>query len=183
MSFSAYFQGTLAILKHMNSKDKFLVSVGTVAVLGVASFTGYALFATKDTNPTAQVAAQTTSVPSSSTTATVATASSGVATTSSGSYKDGQYSTTIHYGVPHGGSNSITVNLTVKDGAVTAVSTANSYQDGESGMYIDSFKSGLSGAVVGKSLGDLSISYVGGASLTSIAFNDALDTIRSDAKA
>lgn len=183
MSFSACFQDSLAILVHMNSKDKVLVTVGTVAVLGVASFTGYALFATKNTDTSAQVAAQTTSTPSSSATTTTTATPTSTSTASGSAYKDGQYSTTINYGVPHGGSNSITVNLTVKDGVVTAVTTDNSYQDGESGMYIDSFKSGLNGAVVGKSLGDLSVSYVGGASLTSFAFNDALDTIRSDAKA
>ena len=168
----------------MNSKDKFLVTVGTVAVLGVASFTGYALFATKNTDTTAQVAAQSTSVPSSSATTTAASTST-TASSASGTYKDGQYSTTTTYGVPHGYTNSITVNLTVKDGVVTAVDTTNSFEsrDRESGMYIDSFESGISGSVVGKSLSDLAVSYVGGASLTSLAFNDALDTIRSDAKA
>lgn len=169
----------------MNSKDKFLVTVGTVAVLGVASFTGYALFATKNTDTTTQVAAQSTSVPSSSATTTAASTST-TASSASGTYKDGQYSTTTTYGVPHGYTNSITVNLTVKDGVVTAVVLTNSFEsrDRESGMYIDKFrKRDFPGSVVGKSLSDLAVSYVGGASLTSLAFNDALDTIRSDAKA
>ncbi len=167
----------------MNTKDKVLVTIGTVAVLSVASFTGYALFATKDSTA-GQVAAQATSTPASTTTTPAATSTTPTTTTTSSSaYKDGQYSASMSYRVPHGETNNITVHVTVKDGSVVSVSTDNTYQDGESGMYIDSFKSGISGAVVGKSLSGLSVSYVGGASLTSFAFNDALDTIRSDAGA
>ena len=50
-------------------------------------------------------------------------------------------------------------------------------------MYIDSFVSAVQNAVVGKGVDGLSPSRIGGASLTTQAFDDALATIRTDAKA
>jgi hypothetical protein len=49
-------------------------------------------------------------------------------------------------------------------------------------MYIDSFDSSIKSVVIGKSL-DMSLSRVGGASLTTHGFEDALATIANQAKA
>jgi uncharacterized protein with FMN-binding domain len=94
--------------------------------------------------------------------------------------KDGIYTASASYYVPRG-SNTISVNITIKNDIITAVTSDDKYSDGTSAEYIDSFKSELSSAVVGKSITGLNISRVGGASLTSDGFNKTLDIIRTDA--
>ncbi|WP_447589312.1 hypothetical protein [Microbacterium lacticum] len=42
---------------------------------------------------------------------------------------------------------------------------------------------GIAGEVVGKDIDDVSVSRVAGSSLTSGGFNDALETIKADARA
>jgi hypothetical protein len=84
--------------------------------------------------------------------------------------------------VPQGGTNTLTATVTVKDGNVSAVESSTEYEDRESVRYIDSFESGISGNVVGKSLDGLSVSRVGSSSLTASAFNDVLDAVRTEAK-
>jgi hypothetical protein len=70
----------------------------------------------------------------------------------------------------------------MKNGVISALKTSHSYGDRESGMYIDSFDSSIKSVVIGKSL-DMSLSRVGGASLTTHGFEDALATIANQAKA
>lgn len=70
-----------------------------------------------------------------------------------------------------------------KNGKITAVTTKNSYSDHESGRYVDSFESSFSSDATGESLASYSPSRIGGASLTTHAFADVLDQIRSDAAA
>lgn len=166
----------------MKPQDKILVVTGTAMVLTVASFTGYSLFITKDADvtKTARTGTTSSSVSASSPTTTQQSSSAASATST---YKDGTYTTTTRYGVPHGAMNTVTVKLTVSGGTVTAVSTSHDYQDPESAGYIDWFNQDIESAVVGQSLGNVSVSRVGGASLTSMAFDNALDTIRSDARA
>lgn len=48
-------------------------------------------------------------------------------------------------------------------------------------MYIQDFESALNSAVVGQNLSGASFSRIGGASLTTSAFNDALDQIMTQA--
>ena len=102
---------------------------------------------------------------------------------STSGYKDGTYKATTSYYVPHGANNSLTASVTVSGGKVSAVTVNNNYSDQESSYYIDSFVSAVQNAVVGKSIDGLSLSRIGGASLTTQAFDDALATIRTDAKA
>lgn len=85
--------------------------------------------------------------------------------------------------VPHGGQNSIKVTVTVTDGEISAVQTSHDYQDRESGYYIDSFDADIKAAMAGTNISDAYAARVGGASLTSSAFNDALQTIENEAKA
>lgn len=84
--------------------------------------------------------------------------------------------------VPHSGHNSLSATITVAGGTITAVTVNNNYSDHESGMYVSDFESAILSSVKGQSLANVSVSRVGGASLTSEAFNSVLDTIRSDAK-
>ncbi len=53
----------------------------------------------------------------------------------------------------------------------------------QSRQYQQAFMGGIAGEVVGKDIDDLSVSRVAGSSLTSGGFNDALETIKADARA
>lgn len=124
---------------------------------------------------TQQAAApQTATSPTTATTPTPVAASSG--------YKDGTYTKTAGYSVPHD-QNSITVTIVVKNGAITSVSDNHDYGSNESSRYISRFDSAISSKVVGQKLGSVSLSRVGGASLTTNGFLSALSAITKDAKA
>lgn len=169
----------------MDTRNKIFAVVGTVAILGTAGVVGALLFTQQDTTTdTATTSSQTTTLTdpnSSSSTDSSSSSSSGTATT--GSYKDGTYSSTVSYSVPKGDTNSITVGVTISSGKITAVTTGSGYSDHESGEYISSFESSVDGVIVGQSLGSISSSRIGGASLTSEAFYEALDAVATQAQA
>lgn len=99
-------------------------------------------------------------------------------------YRNGTYSATKSYAVPGGRTNTITTTLTIQNDTVTAVSDQHVYKAGtDSQQFVGSFEGSVSGAVVGKPIGSLSPSRIGGASLTTAAFSSALTTIRTNAKA
>ncbi len=98
------------------------------------------------------------------------------------SYKDGTYSATGNYDSP-GGPDSLKVTLTIKSGVVTSSSVVMYPGDRRSAKYMQMFESGYQAQVVGKNLGSIYLSYVSGSSLTPIGFNDALNKIKSQAKA
>ena len=97
-------------------------------------------------------------------------------------YKDGTYAATASYSVPRA-SNTISVNITIANNIVTNVTTTHKYTDSQSGMYVDSFDGAISSKVVGQSVSNLSLSRVGGASLTTVGFVQALNTVISNAAA
>lgn len=132
-----------------------------------------------DTTSSTQSSASTQSSSSNSSSSNTATPSS---SSSNSGYKDGSYKISVDYRVPHG-SNSITVSVALKDGVVTKVSTSHDYSDRESGMYVNSFDSEISSAVNGEKVSSVSLSRVGGASLTTDAFDEAISQIASQAKA
>lgn len=168
--------------------------IGSVAVAIVLGVGGFLFMSGATAKPSGSLTSSSTSSSSSSqstpvastvapsTASSVASAASSPAATSSSPYKDGTYNATSNYYVP-GGRNSLTVTLTISSGSITDVktnSTADSYQ---SQSYVDSFNSNISSAVVGSTLDNASQSRVGGASLTTSAFDDALNTITNNAKA
>jgi len=176
----------------MDTRNKIFLAVGAVAIVAAAAIGAVKIIGNEGDSATAStqstVSSSTSSTPTSSdstsstsSTATDSTSQSTTSTSSSG-YADGDYTAKASYYVPHG-SNSISVKLTIKDGKVTAVTTDDTYSDHESAYYIDSFNSEIKGVVVGQSLDSLSLSRVGGASLTTEGFNQALDSIISSAKA
>lgn len=171
--------GSLAIATIIGAAA-FVLSQSTSTKLSAAPTANTAQIATKETTSQAtDSAASTATAPTTSQTTSSTTAS----TSTSSGYKDGTYTAAASYSVPRS-SNTIDVSLTVKDGVVTAVKTSHNYSDRESGMYIDSFDSSIQSSVVGKSIGSLtSLSRVGGASLTTYGFEDALATIANQAKA
>lgn len=113
---------------------------------------------------------------SSSSSATDAGSSSG-----SGTYKNGTYTEQGNYSSP-GGQETISVELTLKDDAVSAVTVKTVKADPTATQYESQFISGISKAVVGKKVDDLHVTQVAGSSLTSQGFDDALTKIKADAK-
>jgi hypothetical protein len=97
-------------------------------------------------------------------------------------YKDGQYTVSLRYSNGHGKYNTITTVLTVSKDIVSAASVSQVTGDPESQSYFDSFQSKFSPYVVSKALLGLSPSRIGGASLTTAAFDSTLDSIRTTAK-
>ena len=95
-------------------------------------------------------------------------------------YADGTYTVDAGYQAPSG-SESITVELTIADDTVTAVTVTGDATDREASHYQRRFASAIPADVVGQDISGVSVSRVAGASLTSNGFNSALDEIRSKA--
>ncbi|MEO8262969.1 MAG: hypothetical protein ABI566_10415 [Pseudolysinimonas sp.] len=95
-------------------------------------------------------------------------------------FLDGTYTADGSYQAPSG-IESITVELTVVDDVVTAVSTSGHATDHEAQEFQTLFSSAISSEAVGADLATLSVTRVAGSSLTSNGFNSALDDIRSQA--
>lgn len=103
------------------------------------------------------------------------------AVTASSPYKDGSYTTRANYRTPEG-SEFVTVTLTLSGGSITDSSISLSNIDFESRRYQGQFENGYKAVVVGQPIADLNLRRVSGSSLTTAAFNNALDTIRSQAQ-
>lgn len=110
------------------------------------------------------------------------TSTSSSSTDSNTQYKDGTYTKSANYISP-GGRESVTVGVTIKNGVVTDSTFSATASDRDAREYQSMFSGSYKSQVVGKSVNALSLSRVAGASLTTNAFNDALDQIKSDAKA
>lgn len=172
---------------HNNATPKL---VGGIVLTGVALIAFYTLVlypngkeegGVASTAATQQQATRANNVTPSSSVATNAASSTTPNSTKTG-YKDGTYKATKSYNVPHGEVNSITVEVAVANDAITSVNVDDSYGDRESASYVSSFERSVSAAVKGKKLSSLSVGRIGGASLTSSAFKQALSTIVAEAK-
>jgi uncharacterized protein with FMN-binding domain len=140
--------------------------------IGVASFGLLAL---------AGCAAESSAAdPVTSDSSTSDSSTSDSSTTTSTTYADGTYTAEASYQAPSG-TESVTVEITVANDVVTAVTTSSDSGDHEAREWQERFASGISAEAVGKDLASLSVSRVAGSSLTSTGFNVALDDIRSQA--
>jgi uncharacterized protein with FMN-binding domain len=102
--------------------------------------------------------------------------------TSPSTYKDGLYTKKIGYEVPEGDTNSIEVKIEIMDSIVKSVSIISEYDGRESKKYISNFEGAISGAINGKKINELPKSRLAGASLTTSAFNQAIDQVLLSAK-
>lgn len=174
---------------HQNT-PKVIGGLAVAVVIGVGSllaFTGVtakpsgSLTSSTSSSTTSQVATQPTTTTTTPTTTPQATTPTPTAVTLA--YKNGTYDATSSYYIP-GGQNSLAVTLTISGDKVTAVKTSSTVDSYESQRYVDRFNANISSAVVGTSLSDaMSQSRVGGASLTTSAFDDAITQIMNNAKA
>lgn len=97
-------------------------------------------------------------------------------------YRDGTYSITVSYMSP-GGYDQLGVSLVLKNDTVTDGAVTDMAGDNRSARYQDGFISQYRQYVIGQPISGLSLSRVAGASLTTRAFNDALNQVRAQAKA
>ncbi len=111
------------------------------------------------------------------------TTTSGSTPVSNANYKDGTYTATGSFYTPSG-NEQIGVTVTLASNKITNVSIDDSsIYSGTSFAYTDQFAHGINAAVDGKNVDSVNVSRVSGASLTPMAFNSALDTIKNDARA
>lgn len=166
----------------MTTNDSIFLGLGTIALVASAGVIGVKVFSTNADQTTQTTSSVTSSTSSGSGTSSSTNSATDSSSSSNATYADGTYSATVSYQVPRG-NNSLTATVTISGGEIASVDTANSYNDRESEWYINDFESSLSSDATGESLASYSPSRIGGASLTTWAFNDALDQIRSDAAA
>ncbi len=98
-------------------------------------------------------------------------------------YENGVYNTVTEYRAPNNAQHVVTVNLTLANDVVTAATVSYSGDNvAASKNYQNKFDAALPTQVIGKKLDTISLSRVGGASLTTDAFNKAVIAIKADAK-
>jgi uncharacterized protein with FMN-binding domain len=115
--------------------------------------------------------------------AAASTEPSAAATTSStGSYRDGDYSADGTYQSP-AGVGRITVSVTLASGVVTAIKVDGHATDPTAKSYQADFDAGIAGQVVGKKIDSLDVTNVSGSSLTSGGFDKAIKAIEAQASA
>lgn len=96
-------------------------------------------------------------------------------------YIDGTYASTLTYAVPNNHTEEITVTITLDEAIVVDTTLVYEASNGTSEQYLNRFDEWYKPEVVGKSINDISLSRLGGASLTSETFNRALLDIKQQA--
>jgi uncharacterized protein with FMN-binding domain len=96
-------------------------------------------------------------------------------------YQDGTYSADGTYVSPNG-TETVGVELTLASGTVTAVNITQHPSNPNTRKFQGEFAGGIAAQVVGKSIDELKVSKVAGSSLTSGGFNQAVETIKSEAQ-
>jgi uncharacterized protein with FMN-binding domain len=95
-------------------------------------------------------------------------------------YKDGTYTAEGDY-ITHGGPESISVTVTLKDGVIELADVKSQARDQMSTLMQGKFISGYKPLVEGKNIDEVSLTNVSGSSLTPIGFEDALSKIKAQA--
>lgn len=161
-----------------NTQKQALIVVALVIVVALAAYLVPQLTATTTYPPTAQYTPST----GQTDTATLPTQSEVIATTAPRTTTSDTATVTKHatvsYQVPRG-TDMITVEIQLQSGMVKEVAVTAETSSRDSERFVSSFQSQYKSYVVGKKLSDISLSRVGGASLTTSAFMDAINQISS----
>lgn len=91
--------------------------------------------------------------------------------------RTGDYTATVSYQVPSG-SESITVTTHLENDVITEVDAVHSGNDRKSARAQQSFDSVYKSLVIGKKISDLQLNAVSGASLTTVAFLQAIEKLQ-----
>lgn len=156
--------------------------ISLIVIIAIALIAGITYVVTQgnDTVSVVQTKSASTTGATDTTDSTNTTTSDATSTTSSSTYNDGSYTATASFDTP-GGPESVTVTVTLVDDIVKNVSTTGSATHGDSAQYQSVFLANYESYVSGKSIDDISLSRVAGASLTSDGFNSAIAEIKRDA--
>ena len=146
-------------------------AAAAASVVGVVLLAGCAA----ESAPAAETTPTSTATPE-------ATASAPAEEASDSTYADGTYTAEGSYATPET-VETISVTVTLQDDVVTAVDVTGNPSKRESVQYQGEFIGGIADVVVGKRIDELAVSRVAGSSLTSGGFNQALETIKAEAKA
>ncbi|MCS5722757.1 hypothetical protein N1028_14095 [Herbiconiux sp. CPCC 203407] len=150
------------------------LSIG-VALAGCATDTT-ASTADSDSAPTSAA----TSAPSTPAGTPAPTGASDAPAEASGAYTDGTYEATGSYTSPNG-QEEVDVSITLESDIITAVTVTPEATNPNSVNYQNQFADGIAAVVVGQSIDEIEVSRVAGSSLTSGGFNEAVETIKSEA--
>lgn len=173
----------------MTFKDKIFISIGTVAIIATVGSGSYLILADNSSINSNQISSNSTTLENKTpaivdatnqTTNTNTTTTTTPTETTLYAYKNGTYTASANYYVPKY-QNSISINISIENDIIKSATASHDYTDRESGLYIDSFDSQLSSKIVGKKISDIKLSRVGGASLTTYGFNDALEIALNNA--
>ena len=151
-----------------NSMMKFVLPAAVVVIIAVAVIFFYTS-QKSSTAPTGAVSDQVTTVP------TETSATSGV-------YKDGTYSVVGNYVSP-GGPREVNVSVTLQGDVITDSTFEGLATDATSKRFQEEFAGGFKTMVVGKKIDEVQLTKVAGSSLTPKGFNDALEKVKTEAKA
>lgn len=97
-------------------------------------------------------------------------------------YRSGVYTATMEYKVPDREINKITVKVTLENDVIKDLSNEYVGIGSQSIQYKNSFESMIKNETIGKKIDQLNLANVGGASLTTPAFNQAIGQIINQAK-
>ena len=101
-----------------------------------------------------------------------------------GPYTDGDYEATADYQSPNG-TETIDVAVTLKGDVIQEVTVTGKSVDPSPEVlrFQGEFEAGIESVVKGKNIDELDVHRVGGSSLTSSGFNEAIEQIKIKAKA
>jgi uncharacterized protein with FMN-binding domain len=156
--------------------------IGLSALAGVSLSVALAGCATDATAESGSGSAAETPAASAAASAAPTPASTAAAgdSAASSTYQDGTYEAKGSYTSPNG-QEEIDVSLTLAGDVITAVTVTPEATNPNSVNYQTQFADGISEVVVGKDIDEIDVSRVAGSSLTSGGFNEAVETIKSDA--
>lgn len=106
----------------------------------------------------------------------------GTGSSVSGPYADGTYTAEGTYTAPSG-TEHVEVTVTLSGDVITAVEVVGDATDPTAKLRQGEFISGIADVVVGKDIDSIQVDKVGGSSLTSGGFNNAIEEIKADAAA
>lgn len=94
---------------------------------------------------------------------------------------DGTYRSEVRYEVPYGYIEPMSLEVTVADGVITESVVDFEIVNPVSGDYVRSFERYYKDKVIGQPITEVSLARLGGASLTNVAFDAALEKIKAEA--
>ena len=180
----------------MNEANRTPRAIGAVVISAVLIIGAYVVLAqnaeeeaadTSTVTVTTQVSTETPSTEQTETapaedTTTPAETETATEQTPANNYLNGTYSASGVYRVPGGDREDISLQITIENDNVTALTVDTVATNGESAEYQAPFDAQINGEVIGQDIDDADVFSLGGASLTSAAFNDLLDAVRNEAR-